>query len=99
MDAVVLAVLLLWTLFFAFTLRLARVGGRSASVATWLGLTAVIMAIEFAVTFFLLHAILFSLGSGATLIAFIVVIVIFTLTPAATMYGLGHRNAHRATDG
>lgn len=96
MDAVVLAVLLVWVLFFALTLRLAHVSGRGAGIATWLGVTAVVMIVEFALGFFLLHAILFSLGREATLIALVVSVVIFTLTPAATMFALGRWTAPRS---
>jgi hypothetical protein len=96
MDAVVLVVVLMWMVFFALTLRWARITSPGASIATWLGLTVVTWAIEFAVAFITLHAILFLFDREAAIVASIVSVAIMTLTPAALMFGLGYWNTHRS---
>jgi hypothetical protein len=96
MDVVVQVLVLMWIVFFAVTLRWARLNSRGASIATWLGLTAVSWWFEFLFAFFALHAILFSLGREAALVVSIVLIAIATLTPAAWAYGLSRWNKYRS---
>lgn len=96
MDVVMQVLVLIWIVLFVVALQWARVAGRGASVATWLGLTAVSWWVEFAIAFFALHGILFWLGREAAVVALIVTVAIMTLTPVAWAYGLGHRNKDRS---
>jgi hypothetical protein len=96
MDVVIQVLVLMWIVFLVVTLRWARITSRGASIATWLGLTAVSWWFEFLFAFFALHAILFSLGREAAVVGAIVTVAIVTSTPAAWAYGLGHRNKHRS---
>ncbi len=97
MDVIIqVLVLTSIVLFFAVTLRWGLVKSRGASIATWLGLTAVSWWVEVAFAFFVLHAILFSLGREAAQVVSVVTVVIMALTPAAWAYGLGHWSKYRS---
>ncbi len=96
MDVVMQVLVLIWIVLLVVALRWARVTGRGASVASWLGLTAVSWWVEFAVAFLALHAILFSLGREAAIVALIVTVAVMALTPVAWAYRLGHGNRERS---
>lgn len=99
MDVVLQVLVLIWIVLFVVAFQWARVAGRGASIATWLGLTAVSWWAEFAIAFVALHAILFSVGREAAVVALIVTVAIMTLTPVAWAYGLGHWNRDRSAHG
>ena len=96
MDVVIQVLVLIWIVLFVAALQWVRVAGRGASIATWLGLTAASWWAEFAIAFVALHAILFSLGREAAVVALVVTVAIMTSTPVAWAYGLGHRKKDRS---
>ena len=96
MDAVVVVLVLVWIVFLAVTLLLARVNSPGASIATWLGLTVVSWFVEFGIAFLAVHAILFSLGREAALVLSLGAAAVVTLTPVAWAYGLGRWNKGRS---
>jgi hypothetical protein len=94
MDVVVQLLILVWIVLFVLILQWSHMTSRSASVATWLGLTIISWWLEIAVAFFAVHAVLFSLGREVAILVAVLTIAVMTLTPAGWAYGLSHRNRH-----
>jgi hypothetical protein len=97
MDVVMQVLVLIWIVLVVVALQWARIAGRGASIATWLGLTVVSWWVEFAIAFVAIHAILFSLGREPAVVALIVTVAIMALTPLTWAYGLGQWNKDRST--
>ena len=102
MDVGIQVLVLAWIVLLVVILQWSRLSNRGVginrgiSIATWIGLTAVTWWFEVTVAFVALHAVLFSLGREATVVAVIVAIAVIVATPVAWWYGLGRWNKHRS---
>lgn len=95
MDVGIQVLALVWIVIVAVTLQWGRVTIRGAGLATWLGLTVVTWWLEAVAAFFALHALLFTLGREAALVASVAVVVILTATPLAWAHLLRRRARRR----